>query len=190
MKCTRSPRPVDRGRPQCPVSYPDNNSASRLLADLKAMFIRGYPDKSAKDNSANDTSAKPTVRMTTVRKGQQCECQQCECDSGANASSANATAVRKTILRTVQNRAFARRQSIHDQVRVCVLLAYQLSSRAIALDSGISLLSPCSVRRVATIVHGKRVIAFVKTMMLVIVCVCVFTQPEPSLKEILFYVYN
>ena len=31
LKCTRSPRPVDRGRPQCPVSYPDNNSASRLL---------------------------------------------------------------------------------------------------------------------------------------------------------------
>ena len=31
LKCTRSPRPVDRGRPQCPVSYPDNNSASRLF---------------------------------------------------------------------------------------------------------------------------------------------------------------
>ena len=31
LECTRSPRPVDRGRPQCPVSYPDNNSASRLL---------------------------------------------------------------------------------------------------------------------------------------------------------------
>ena len=33
LKCTRSPRPVDRGRPQCPVSYPDNNSASRLSCD-------------------------------------------------------------------------------------------------------------------------------------------------------------
>ena len=32
LKCTRSPRPVDRGRPQCPVSYPDNNSASRLFS--------------------------------------------------------------------------------------------------------------------------------------------------------------
>ena len=31
LECTRSPRPVDRGRPQCPVSYPDNNSASHLL---------------------------------------------------------------------------------------------------------------------------------------------------------------
>ena len=31
MESTRSPRPVDRGRPQCPVSYPDNNSASHLL---------------------------------------------------------------------------------------------------------------------------------------------------------------
>ena len=31
LECTRSPRPVDRGRPQCPVSYPDNNSASHLF---------------------------------------------------------------------------------------------------------------------------------------------------------------
>ena len=31
LECTRSPRPVDRGRPQCSVSYPDNNSASHLL---------------------------------------------------------------------------------------------------------------------------------------------------------------
>ena len=31
LECTQSPRPVDRGRPQCPVSYPDNNSASHLL---------------------------------------------------------------------------------------------------------------------------------------------------------------
>ena len=35
MKCTRSPRPVDRGRPQCPVSYPDNNSASRLFPRIR-----------------------------------------------------------------------------------------------------------------------------------------------------------
>ena len=31
LVCTRSPQPVDRGRPQCPVSYPDNNSAGHLL---------------------------------------------------------------------------------------------------------------------------------------------------------------
>ena len=31
LECTRSPRPVDRRRPQCPVSYPDNNSASHLF---------------------------------------------------------------------------------------------------------------------------------------------------------------
>ena len=31
LECTWSPRPVDRGRPQCPVSYPDNNSASHLF---------------------------------------------------------------------------------------------------------------------------------------------------------------
>ena len=67
-----------------------------------------------------------SANANTVRKGQQCECQQCECDSGANASSANATAVRKTILRTVQNRAFARRQRIHDQVRVYALPSSKL----------------------------------------------------------------
>ena len=33
LECTRSPRPVERGRPQCPVSYPDNNSASHLFYD-------------------------------------------------------------------------------------------------------------------------------------------------------------
>ena len=31
LECTRSPWPVKRGRPQCPVSYPDNHSASHLL---------------------------------------------------------------------------------------------------------------------------------------------------------------
>ena len=36
LECTRSPRPVDRGRPQCPVSYPDNNSASHLFRKLSA----------------------------------------------------------------------------------------------------------------------------------------------------------
>ena len=34
LECTRSPRPVDRGRPQCPVSYPDNNSASHLFTSV------------------------------------------------------------------------------------------------------------------------------------------------------------
>ena len=39
LECTRSPRPVDRGRPQCPVSYPDNNSASHLLYGHISQFI-------------------------------------------------------------------------------------------------------------------------------------------------------
>ena len=62
LKCTRSPRPVDRGRPQCPVSYPDSNSASHLewagtvriyidefrmiwslLATAKKMALAGHP---------------------------------------------------------------------------------------------------------------------------------------------------
>ena len=37
LECTRSQRPVDRGRPQCPVSYPDNNSASHLLRTLSSV---------------------------------------------------------------------------------------------------------------------------------------------------------
>ena len=39
LECTRSQRPVDRGRPQCPVAYPDNNSASHLFKDHFLSFI-------------------------------------------------------------------------------------------------------------------------------------------------------
>ena len=42
MKCTRSPRAVDRGRPQCPVSYPDNNSASRLFETIGPRTLVGF----------------------------------------------------------------------------------------------------------------------------------------------------
>ena len=41
LKCTRSPRPVDRGRPQCPVSYPDNNNASRLFVGCGGPKLTG-----------------------------------------------------------------------------------------------------------------------------------------------------
>ena len=40
LKCTRSPRPVDRGRPQCPVSYPDNNSAKSICTVHSAAETR------------------------------------------------------------------------------------------------------------------------------------------------------
>ena len=58
LECTRCPRPVDRGRPQCPVSYPDNNSASHLFASSTLLVaVRDHVSKHVRDLSPGATSS-------------------------------------------------------------------------------------------------------------------------------------
>ena len=74
LKCTRSPRPVDRGRPQCPVSYPDNNSASRLFpfaarSVVKSAGISTFEASQSQKISAVDSHAKPNSRAPSKCMG-------------------------------------------------------------------------------------------------------------------------